>query len=263
MTGVTGVTRWTRRLAAAMVVLSCAMSAATLVGCPKKKTDASADPASDAPIVLRPDTEGFLLTWIDDKGDFHVEQKVADVPLMGRDPVRVVDPNRDDGTSSERIFLADMRTLRADGTYAVRVAKRADFDAIALSRRQEKGPTLASAAPSSSAPPTQGTQGGAQPGDPSNGPDRPDPNAATRSAVIVYGASWCGPCHQAQAYLKSKGIGYVYKDIEQDPSAGREMQQKLEKAGRRGGSIPVIDVRGKILVGFSAREVDDALGRAL
>jgi hypothetical protein len=31
----------------------------------------------------------------------------------------------------------------------------------------------------------------------------------------------------------------------------------------RGGSIPVLDVRGRILIGFDARAVDQALGTAL
>ena len=44
---------------------------------------------------------------------------------------------------------------------------------------------------------------------------------------------------------------YVLKDIEADRLADEEMQEKLETAGRRGGSIPVIDVQGQILVGFS------------
>ena len=95
-------------------------------------------------------------------------------------------------------------------------------------------------------------------------------NAATRTAspagraVIIYGASWCGPCHQAAAYLKKRGVPFVEKDIEQDSASRREMQAKLAKAGMRGGSIPVLDVRGKILVGFDARAVDQALGtRAL
>ena len=39
-----------------------------------------------APVVVKADSEGLLLTWIDDKGDFHVETQVADVPIMGRTP---------------------------------------------------------------------------------------------------------------------------------------------------------------------------------
>ena len=41
------------------------------------------------------------------------------------------------------------------------------------------------------------------------------------------------------------------------------MQQKLAQNGLRAGSIPVIDVRGKVMVGFNPHEVDSALGAAL
>src|SRR5262245_55890407 len=88
-----------------------------LAGCPKK-------PAGDAPIVVREDSAGLLLTWIDEKGDFHVEQKVVDVPSAARESVRVIDPKVDDGTGNDRIFVADLRTVRADGTYPVRITTR-------------------------------------------------------------------------------------------------------------------------------------------
>jgi len=39
------------------------------------------------------------------------------------------------------------------------------------------------------------------------------------------------------------------------------MRAKVTKAGVRGGSIPIIDVRGKILVGFDPRAVDQALAQ--
>ena len=35
----------------------------------------------------------------------------------------------------------------------------------------------------------------------------------TRPPVIIYGAEWCGPCHQAAAYLRQRGIQFVEKDI--------------------------------------------------
>ena len=41
------------------------------------------------------------------------------------------------------------------------------------------------------------------------------------------------------------------------------MQRKLNQAGLRGGSIPVLDVRGRILIGFDQRAVDQALATAL
>ncbi|HEY2370498.1 MAG TPA: hypothetical protein VGH87_29075, partial [Polyangiaceae bacterium] len=61
-------------------------------GCKKKGGAATAD---DPGIAVTDKSEGLLLTWIDDKGDFHVEQRVSDVPMMGRDAVRVVDPTKD------------------------------------------------------------------------------------------------------------------------------------------------------------------------
>jgi glutaredoxin len=215
---------------------------------------ATADPDAVA-VVLKDDSEGLLLTWIDDKGDFHVETRVADVPLMGRDSVRVVDPNRDDGTHADRVFVADLRQARPDGTYPVRVMSRTDFEALALNRREKSGPTLASAAPAQPSP--SSTAGGAAETDP--GTRRP----STHPVVIIYGAEWCGACHEAARYLRSKGIAFVEKDVEKDSGAAREMQQKLARSGQRSGSIPVIDVQGKVLVGFNPHDVDGALGQAL
>ena len=48
------------------------------------------------------------------------------------------------------------------------------------------------------------------------------------------------------AYLKQRKVPAIEKDIEQDPTAAAEMQAKLARAGAHGGSIPVIDVKGKI-----------------
>jgi glutaredoxin len=218
-------------------------------GVPSAATGAQDEPS----VVVKDDTEGLLLTWIDDKGDFHVETRTADVPLMGRDAVRVVDPNKDDGTHADRVFVVDLRQARADGTYPVRAMTRADFEAIAVARREKTGPTLASAA-APAAPPSAGANGS------------PDPGVAAPAAhatVIIYGAEWCGACHDAAKYLRQKGIAYIEKDVEKDPSAAREMQAKLAKSGLRAGSIPVIDVRGRVMVGFNPAQIDGALGQKL
>jgi glutaredoxin len=238
------------RLAACLLVLAVA---AWAPACKRAQgAGASADGGDEtSAIVLRADSAGLLLTWIDDKGDFHVETSVADVPMMGRDSVRVVDPGKDDGTHADRVFVADLRQARPDGTFPVRTMTRADFEAIAVARREKTGPTLASANPAEPPPAASGAvQGNANPA-PSSEP-----------AVIIYGAEWCGACHDAARFLRSKGIPYIEKDVEKDPGAAREMQQKLARNGLRAGSIPVIDVRGKVMVGFSAPEVLGALGKA-
>lgn len=218
--------------------------------CKPKPRHVDADPV--APFVIRDDSEGLLLTWIDDKGDFHVETRVKDIPFVGRDAVRVVDPSKDEGTHDGKIFVADLRTAKPDGTYPIKAMTRADFDQLAVDRRKKHGATLADfQAPDAAvigAP--QGTSAS------STGP------SAGRQAVIIYGASWCGPCHEAAAYLRKKGIPFVEKDVDEDRAAANEMRTKLQRAGLAGGSIPVIDVRGKILVGFNPRAIDEALGRA-
>jgi glutaredoxin len=214
----------------------------------------SATDTEAIPFVVKADSDGLLLTWIDDKGDFHVETKVADVPMMGKDAVRVVDPNKDDGTHADHIFVVDLRQARDDGTFPVRSMTRADFEAIAVARREKSGPTLASAAPPSPSSPPSAAAGATDPG---------TSKPSTLSTIIIYGAEWCGACHEAASYLKRKGIPFIEKDVEKDPGAAREMQDKLAKNGLHSGSIPVIDVRGKVMVGFNAAEIDGALGAAL
>jgi glutaredoxin len=221
--------------------------------CRRSHPPPAPDPA--ASVVVRPESEGLLLTWIDDKGDFHVETRVADVPMMGRDAVRVADPNRDESAHPDDVFIVDLRQPGADGAYPVRSMTRASFEAMAVARREKTGPTMASAGPT--APPSpQDDQNPAPIGTTGTKPRAP-------AVVVIYGAEWCGACHEAAKYLRSKGIPYVDKDVEKDPTAAREMQQKLAKSGLHEGSIPVIDVRGKVMVGFNPAEIDAALGEPL
>ncbi|MDP9002592.1 MAG: NrdH-redoxin [Myxococcota bacterium] len=218
-------------------------------GCKHSRVVTVDDP-QQAPIVKN-DRDGLLFTWIDDKGDFHVETRVLDVPIMGRDAVRVVDPGKENGSDGERVFAADLRQIRSDGTYAVRTMSRTDFEAIAVARREKAGPTLANALP----PASQGT--------PPAEPRTETTSPVMRGPVVIYGAEWCGACHEAARYLRERGIPYVEKDVEKDPSAASEMQQKLARRGLHGGSIPVLDVHGKVIIGFNPAEVAAALGQPL
>jgi glutaredoxin len=219
-------------------------------GC-RKPQPVSGEP--EFPIAIKDDSQGLLLTWIDEKGDFHVETGVKDIPFVGRDVVRVVDSSKDEGTHEGKIFVADLRQAKPDGTYPIKTMTRGEFDQVAVDRRAKHGPTLVD-----NGTPDAGTGVIAAPGTTTQqtGP------SANLQAVIIYGASWCGPCHDAAAYLRKKGIPFVEKDVDEDHSAASEMRTKLKHAGLPGGSIPVIDVRGKILVGFSPRAIDEALGRA-
>lgn len=205
-----------------------------------------------APLEVRDTSMGLLFTWIDARGDYHVELSPKDVPEVGRDVVRVVDPARDEGSHDAAVFLVDLRTRSSGGTYPLRMAPLAEFEKLATERRtQARSRRTTDATPQASVP--------AQPQ--ANAPGQGSATAAP--LITIYGASWCGPCHDAERYLRKRGIAYVMKDVEVDANAASEMQRKLRAIGRGAGSIPVIDVGGRILVGFSEMVLEEALGKAM
>jgi glutaredoxin len=212
---------------------------------------ASAAPVSNElpPISVKADTPNLLLTWVDEKGDFHVVQKPADVPATSRTEVRVVLTDREEGTG-KLVYVADLGSTTPDGSYRIKTMTRAQWDELGASRRKARLEALApSAVPEPSASQAPGAPG--KPAQP-----------AGRITAIIYGASWCKPCHSAEAYLKSRGVTVIDKDIDESDAARSEMQHKLERAGLGGASIPVIDVMGQILIGFSPRALDRAIEAA-
>jgi glutaredoxin-like YruB-family protein len=77
------------------------------------------------------------------------------------------------------------------------------------------------------------------------------------SQVIIYSAVWCGFCHAAKDYLDKIGVKYDDRDVEADPKYATEC---VDKSGQRG--IPVLDINGKIIVGFDRPAIDAALANA-
>jgi glutaredoxin len=240
--------RW---LAWAAVVLACLLVASTSCKRPPTGDEAGdlAEPATTTlpELKVNEDTPDLLLTWVDAKGDAHAVSKPADVPAEGREHVRVVVTTREEGTR-DLFYVANLTTKGSDGTYPVSTMTRREWDNIITQRRK------ALAAASASAP---GLDNAEEP--PSAGTDPAVKAHPVGFTVIVYGASWCNACHQAVAYLKRRKVPVVEKDIEQDPAAEREMRAKLTRAGVHGRSIPVIDVKGKILVGFEPHALEAAV----
>lgn len=78
--------------------------------------------------------------------------------------------------------------------------------------------------------------------------------AATQPSITIYSATWCAFCHAAKDYLDKLGINYTDLDIEKDPA---NAQAVVAKSGQMG--IPVIDIDGKIIVGFDRPKIDAAL----
>lgn len=220
------------------------------LGCREKRVDdgTTPKPLTLPALVLREGSpEELLLTWVDAKGDGHTVTKIEDVPLEGRDHVRVVIVGKDEGTR-ELFYVANLTVKNPDGSYPVVTKPRSEWDALIAQRR-------APALPPPVEPPPVASPSPASP------PDQADV-AARGATVIVYSASWCGACRSTIAYLKQRRIPFIEKDIEEDERAALEMDQKLARAGIRGGAVPVIDIRGKIIVGFDKRAIDNALRAA-
>lgn len=242
----------TRRVGA--LLLAAALLAGS--GCHYKshqqdKDDSATPKAAELPkLTVKPDSPNLLLTWIDEKGDFHVVDKPDAVPADARKTVRVVVTDKEAGTG-EQVYVADLSELAPDGSYRVKTLSRAAWDELGAARRKAR---LEALAPLASAAPSAAGSGGPAPG---------QAKAALGSVVaIIYGASWCKPCHDAESYLRQRGLNVIKKDIEENEAAASEMKRKLDRAGMGGASIPVIDIMGRILIGFSPTALDRAIESA-
>lgn len=73
--------------------------------------------------------------------------------------------------------------------------------------------------------------------------------------VTIYSTPTCVYCKMAKEFFKKNNIDYNEKDVAQDMKAREEMVQKSGQLG-----VPVIDIDGKIIVGFDESELKIALG---
>jgi glutaredoxin len=157
-------------------------------------------------------------------GAFKTASSIDEVPESARRSVVVTDLSLtpEQRQSGRYVYIADLRTVRADGTYPVAIASRYGFEA------KLTGTSTAS-----------GTGGG--------------------GGVVVYSAAWCGVCKQAKRLLKSWGVPFTDKDIEASRSAAEELAAKARSAGIQPGGVPVIDVGGLLLQGLDEGTLRGAL----
>lgn len=215
------------------------VAAAGLLGCGGERGAAGEGAAAEdergeivrPPFAVRGDADGLLLTWFDEEGT-HTATARHEIPEERRGEVRVdslaIAPDERD---PDHVFVADLRAPAEDGSYVVRRLARDSFD-----RRVERfgEPPIAAA--------------GAPPG-----------VSAGSEEVVIFGASWCGACREAEAYLRGRGIAFVERDIEREPGAREDMQRRAARAGISPRGIPVIDFRGRIIQGFDRAALDRAI----
>lgn len=75
-------------------------------------------------------------------------------------------------------------------------------------------------------------------------------------AVTVYSTPTCSYCNLAKDYFRKNGIQFSDYNVAQDLAKADEM---VKKSGQMG--VPVIDINGKIIIGFNQPEIEKALHR--
>lgn len=72
--------------------------------------------------------------------------------------------------------------------------------------------------------------------------------------VIIFTTPTCSFCNTAKKYFRQQKIRFKEVDVSRDQRAARDMQRRSGQTG-----VPVIDIGGKIVVGFDRPKIDRLL----
>lgn len=75
-------------------------------------------------------------------------------------------------------------------------------------------------------------------------------------AISVYTTPSCSFCNKVKKYLKENRVSFKEYDVAKDKRRADEM---VKKSGQMG--VPVLDIHGKIIVGFDVPKIEKALRR--
>ncbi len=71
--------------------------------------------------------------------------------------------------------------------------------------------------------------------------------------VTIFTGQGCSACRQAKEFFASNGVKFTERNISDDPSARDELISRGFRA------VPVIQVGGETMVGFSAKRLRELL----
>ncbi len=74
-------------------------------------------------------------------------------------------------------------------------------------------------------------------------------------SVTVYSTPTCGYCNAAKRFLHERHVRFRDIDVSRDARAAATIARKTRQQG-----VPVIDVHGRLIVGFDRRRLAAALG---
>jgi glutaredoxin-like YruB-family protein len=73
-------------------------------------------------------------------------------------------------------------------------------------------------------------------------------------SINLYSTPTCHYCKVAKDYLKQKGVKFTEYNVAANRKKAEEMIRKTRQMG-----VPVIDINGKIIVGFDKTKLDKLL----
>jgi len=73
--------------------------------------------------------------------------------------------------------------------------------------------------------------------------------------VIIFSTPSCSFCNMAKKYFREKGVKFRDVDVSRDAAAARDMVRRSGQSG-----VPVIDIGGKVIVGFDRPKINRLLG---
>ena len=192
----------------------------------------------------------WLFTYADPEGLFATTDDAEAIPPASRGLVRVIDPSAaDKGTPGTAVHVLDANELLRRGKTTAKPLSREAFETAALAQ-------LPSAYSNYPGVAGERARAGEEP------VTEAPPPPGGKALVTLYGTSWCGVCKKAREYLRARKIPFYDKDIEKDPAAARELQAKAARLGVPADRVPILDVRGRLLVGFEPRRLEALLGEA-
>ncbi len=231
------------------VLLACV----ALLGCRKSVPATPTVAETSLPPIEVSKDGAWLFTYVDDAGAFATVDKLDAIPAPSRRVVRVVDATRGaaERRDSAQVYVVDAEALGKLGKVKAKALSREAFETGALSQLP---PGESSAWPRN----TADLIGAGATADGGVGLD-----GANKAVVTVYGASWCGACKAAKQYLSRRKIPYAEFDIEKDERAARALAEKAARLGVSADRIPVIEVQGRLLIGFDEKRLEAVLGNPI
>ena len=156
--------------------------------------------------------ENLLFVYRDSQEEDQRAMTIEEIPKEFRKTVHVVDLSLspEQRNSTGYLQVFDLTQVQANGQYAGQVISRTQLERL-LSKKEE---------------------------------------VPIQAPIVMYSTSWCGVCKKAKAFMQKQGLAFVEKDIEKDPKAAKELQEKARRAGVGTNGVPVIDIGGQLMRGF-------------